>query len=70
MQLLNSTCDQTKEVMGSTNKNSSWLLSNNRSMRKVDTSESVKKLKRKSADIQSYFTSSGIVVTVYMCIII
>ena len=69
-QLLKSTCDQTKEVMGSTNKNSSWLLSNNRSIRKVDTSGSVKKLKRKSADIQSYFTSSGIVVTMYMCMYI
>ena len=55
-QSLNSTCDQMKIVMGSTNKDS---LSNNKSMRKVDSSGSVKNLKRKSSNIQSYFTIAG-----------
>ena len=54
-QSLKSTRDQMKGAMGSTNKDSSWLLSNNRSIREVDTSGSVKNLKRKSSNIQSYF---------------
>ena len=62
-QALNSTSDQIKEVMGSTNKNSSRLLSYNKSTRKVDNSGS-KNLKRKSADIQSYFTNAGIIIII------
>ena len=68
-QALNSTPGQIKEVMGSTIKNSSQLLSYNKSIRKADTSGSKRNLKRKSVDIQSYFTSSGVVITriPYMC---
>ena len=61
-QVLNSTPIQTSQkVTESTNKNSSQLLGsgNKRSIRKVDTSGSKKNLKRKSTDIQSYFTNSG-----------
>ena len=61
-QVLNSTPIQiSQKVTGSTNMNSGQLLgnSNKRSIRKVDTGGSKKNLKRKSADIQSYFTNSG-----------
>ena len=61
-QALNSTPGQIKEVMESTIKNSSY----NKSIRKADTSGSKKNLKRKSVDIQSYFTSSGVVITMYV----
>ena len=65
-QALNSTPGQIKEVMESTNKNSSRLLSYNKSIRKADTSGSKKNLKRKSVDIQSYFTCSGVIITMYV----
>ena len=61
-QVFNSTPIQiSQKVTGSTNMNSGQLLgnSNKRSIRKVDTGGSKKNLKRKSADIQSYFTNSG-----------
>ena len=60
--LLNSTPIQVSQrVSGSTDKNSSQLFGGiKRSIKKVDTSGSKKNSKCKSADIQSYFTNSGI----------
>ena len=60
-EVLNCTLDATKQkVTGSTDMNSSQLLSNSkRSLRKVDTGGSKQNLKRKRTDIQAYFTSSG-----------
>ena len=56
---LQSTCNQVNEVMRSTSKNSDQLVSNNRN---IDASGSRKNPKRKSADIQNYFTSSGMTI--------
>ena len=69
-QALNSTPGQIKEVMESTIKNPSRLLSYNKSIRKADTCGSKKNLKRKSVGIQSYFTSSGVVITIYICCVL
>ena len=60
--LLNSAPIQVSQrVSGSTDKNSSQLFGGiKRSIKKVDTSGSKKNSKCKSANIQSYFTNSGI----------
>ena len=60
-EVLNCTLDAMKQkVTGSTDMNSSQLLSNSKgSLRKVDTGGSKQNLKRKRTDIQAYFTSSG-----------
>ena len=70
--LLNSTPIQVSQnVSGSIDKNSRQLFGGNkRSVKKVDTSGSKKNSKCKSADIQSYFTNSGIKfhVCTYTCL--
>ena len=62
-QTLLSTCNQVNDSMISTDKNSNLLVSNNG---KVDASESRKNSKRKSTDIQNYFTSSGMTILIYV----